>query len=471
YSPVTRSGMLVSVLLFILPFLAYLYIPLQASTTWWYPNNPQGFMNLVMGGSALPLIRESLGRPLLPRLKYVFFDQAFRGPEGWALLALGAVGLALVAWEITRRRRLRASPTNPEDVQFPRSLRLAALVLCATAFAAGIAFAVLYDIIDIADYLAVPTFMWCVLAGAGILGIVRVADYLATRLVRGSVRQPVAVTLVTLGVLMLVVVTGARSLARQDVRVDYSGLDRQTYWRQVRETLQTAPAGSILIGEPPQINEAMYFQRVGGWRPDIIPRFSEDVVRDTTPVAQWLEEKRNVYLLGQFEELLSKYSAEQVGPIWRLTGAKEYTGPPPMSHEVGWRLANKITLVGYTLEPDPGSLMPGGLLNVTLYWKAEERIYERYTVFNHVVDAQGNKIGQKDDEPLHGFRPTATWQPGELIVDSMTIAISPDAEPGTYKLVTGMYNSVTQQRVPVAAPDGTALGDYEQLAEVVLTGK
>src|SRR5207249_2497412 len=91
----------------------------------------------------------------------------------------------------------------------------------------------LYDILDIGDYLAVPIFMWCVLAGAGLAAIStagagRMALY---------VRWP-NVVMVTQGLLLVAVLllsgwAASRSLHRQDLVVDHSGLDRRAYWHQI----------------------------------------------------------------------------------------------------------------------------------------------------------------------------------------------------------------------------------------------
>jgi hypothetical protein len=152
--------------------------------------------------------------------------------------------------------------------------------------------------------------------------------------------------------------------------------------------------------------------------------------------------------------------------VWQVVGRKTQADTPVMAHEVNRRFGSSILLVGYTLTPE--TAQPGDALNLTLYWQATERIYERYTVFTHILDERGDKVGQKDDEPQRGFKPTVVWQPGETIVDTVEITISSTAAPGTYRVVTGMYNSVTQERVEAFAADGTALGDYVTLAEIVV---
>src|SRR5207237_5049243 len=102
-----------------------------------------------------------------------------------------------------------------------------ATLLYASAFALGMSFATLYDILDIGDYLAVPIFMWCVLAGVGLAALASVASGSVGRFIR-SPRAGVATQGVVLAaVLLLAAWAASRSLHRQDLVVDHSGLDRR----------------------------------------------------------------------------------------------------------------------------------------------------------------------------------------------------------------------------------------------------
>jgi len=278
--------------------------------------------------------------------------------------------------------------------------------------------------------------------------------------------------------MLLTVVTYTGSLARRDIRVDYSNLDRRGYWAPVKQTLGQVPAGTILVGDWDELNEALYFQRVEGWRPDLVPTpLVSALAEEGAQLDRWLEEDRQVYLLGQYGPVLQRFAAEVRGPttfgsevrgpLWQVSGRRTEEAPPDMANRVDRKLGNNIVLVGYTLEPAEG-LKAGDLLKLTLYWQATEPISERYTVFNHVLDDSGIKIAQKDDEPQRGFQPAVQWQPFETVVDTLELPISSDAQPGTYRLITGMYNSVTQERLKAYNPDGSELGDYPQLAEITV---
>jgi hypothetical protein len=443
----------------LLPFAAYLYVPLRAATAPWYDNSWRGFFNEVLGNSALPVIAATLSRPLGPRLQLIFSEQAFRGSAGWALLGLGLVGLVAGAWAgmAHQAKGPGADPRQAGGLWHP------ALALCAVAAGVGFAFAVAYDIIDVSDYLAVPLLLWSVPVGAGLAAI----QQALARLVGAAppvVRLAGRLTLVGV-VALLWAVTATSSLARQDVRVDYSTVDRRGWWQTIEA--QPLPPNTMLIGDSLQVNEALYIQQVEGWRPDVQIFLIDDVLAGNT-IPQWLDEGRPIYLLGPYDAVVQQFRAEPRGPLWQVTGRAGAEAHPALAHPLGWRYGDSIILRGYTLAPDPPEVAPGEDLRLTLYWQATARIFARYTVFNHLVNAQGNMGGQQDDEPGHGFHPTIIWQPEELITDTFTIAIHADAAPGSYRLMSGFYDQTSLQRLPALAADGAALSDYPQLAVITI---
>jgi hypothetical protein len=133
---------------------------------------------------------------------------------------------------------------------------------------------------------------------------------------------------------------------------------------------------------------------------------------------------------------------------------------------VDYRLGdNQIQLAGYAL--DKATVAPGDQVEVTLYWRALAPIFQSYTVFTQVIDpATNGKIGQLDGLPVCDWFPTEQWNPGDLIADPYQIGIAPDAAPGDYQLLVGMYDAATGQRLPVADADGAPLGDAIPLAAI-----
>ncbi|MFL5733115.1 MAG: DUF2723 domain-containing protein [Chloroflexia bacterium] len=459
----SASQVAAAVVVFVLPFLAYLYIPFRGFTTAWYSNTWEGFRQEVLGESALNVIGGALGRSGLPRLRSLLFGPMFQGVPGYALLLLGLLGLSSLAprWPFTpvpsNKDRV---PSGPPVSSVPGTRYSVLLYL--SAFVVGLAFAMLYDITDVEDYLAVPIFMWCVLAGVGIATLLQAISSARLRLPAPALQFALYV-----GIAALVVFTAYRSLHRPDLRVDFSSLDRRAYWADVASKSGQMPTGAILICDWTEWNEGKYQQQVEGWRPDIQLTVADVLLGgDGLQIDRWLAEKRPLFMLGSQAPILSRYSAAADGPLWKLTGRRSETASPPMTHPLNRRYGSNIVLLGYTLEPEPPDLTAGGLLQVTLYWKATEHLTERYVVFNHIIDEQGGKIGQLDGEPGQGAAPTQDWKPGTVITDTYPISISAQAAPGPYRLMTGLYTRLGQRRVPALNADGNSLGDYPELAEV-----
>jgi hypothetical protein len=144
----------------------------------------------------------------------------------------------------------------------------------------------------------------------------------------------------------------------------------------------------------------------------------------------------------------------------RLTppSGETWLEPPP-------RLGGQITLRGYRLSSP--TARPGQSLRLVLYWEAQARVGKNYTVFNHVAEAGGPIWGQRDGQPVGGHYPTSRWRARELVADVHDVAIKPDAPPGTYDLLTGLYELQTLYRLPVER-EGLPAADCVVLARITV---
>lgn len=136
------------------------------------------------------------------------------------------------------------------------------------------------------------------------------------------------------------------------------------------------------------------------------------------------------------------------------------------AQRVDARLGNSIALAGYTLDSD--TVKRGESVRLTLYWRATDQVTARYTVFTHVVDANGQVVAQTDSQPLGGTSPTDAWQVGVTVVDRYAIPLKPDAPAGSYELRVGMYTWPDLARLLVTL-NGQPAGDDVPLATVRVT--
>jgi len=134
-----------------------------------------------------------------------------------------------------------------------------------------------------------------------------------------------------------------------------------------------------------------------------------------------------------------------------------------------YNLGNRASLVGYDLSAR--QVRPGGSLAVTLYWKVLESFDADYTVFCHLAIPGEKPVAQADGVPVRGFYPTKLWEKGEVLADEYLVQVAPEAPPGNYRLLVGMYLPFSGQRLPVIGEGGKARGDAIALAEVQVSGR
>ena len=128
--------------------------------------------------------------------------------------------------------------------------------------------------------------------------------------------------------------------------------------------------------------------------------------------------------------------------------AQTLSQPQHAMHTV---FGQQIVLTGYDLSPDA----------LTLYWKRLAPITADYTVFVHVLDAQGHLLGQQDQEPAGGADPTSLWQ-DELVVDRhpfKSLVLSP-----AFRIEIGLYLPENGSRLPAIDARGNPLGDHIELS-------
>ncbi|HYN88403.1 MAG TPA: glycosyltransferase family 39 protein, partial [Ardenticatenaceae bacterium] len=164
------------------------------------------------------------------------------------------------------------------------------------------------------------------------------------------------------------------------------------------------------------------------------------------------------YDLAAYE---SRFDAQLLDPQFRL----DYPTVRPR-HPAGYRLGEQIWLEAYNLDRE--RVRPGETLELTLYWRTTGRVPERYTVFNQLIDPGVAMYGQQDREPGCDGGPTTDWHPGDLIVDRYEVPVFAEAKPGTYPLITGMYQAERGERLEVYDAAGHPLGNSIELTRITV---
>jgi hypothetical protein len=125
------------------------------------------------------------------------------------------------------------------------------------------------------------------------------------------------------------------------------------------------------------------------------------------------------------------------------------TTPGDMDHPTRVNFAGQVELLGYN------TAWENGALAVTLHWRCLGPPHADYTVFVHLLDAEGEIFAQHDGQPQNGAYPTSVCDPGEVISDAHQLPLGGDLPAGDYRLRVGLYLAETGERLAVGEDNNT----------------
>jgi hypothetical protein len=245
-------------------------------------------------------------------------------------------------------------------------------------------------------------------------------------------------------------------------------------WRALGATLrQKSAPGDLVIHNYP--DPALQYYLQDDLPLVVLPASSPvDPVATTEVLAKLAAERQRLWLVPQPSALwdahgfvknwldrhCDKVHQEAVGSL----SLSLYLTPSAFLDQmtpVNANLDDKVELVGYKLTTNVASSQSGILttapntaLRLTLYWRVLTSMETSYTVFTHLLNANGQLWAQKDNPPVRGSYPTTEWGAGQTIVDKYDIVVPPDAPVGQYKLEVGWYDTTTGQRLPLLDETG-----------------
>ena len=182
----------------------------------------------------------------------------------------------------------------------------------------------------------------------------------------------------------------------------------------------------------------------GSWQVEIPPMHEADgFIRDWREgvIPADAESGEAVLVLPDGTEL-ARYTIESVPAEYVL---------PEMDIHIDASFAGVGNLVGANLPANWSLAAPP---EVELIWRGGNHpVTDAYTVFVQLLDADGRVIAQNDSQPASGTRPTTGWRQGEIIRDAHTLQFNELAAAGTGRLIAGLYDPSTGERVEL--PDGS----------------
>jgi hypothetical protein len=190
--------------------------------------------------------------------------------------------------------------------------------------------------------------------------------------------------------------------------------------------------------------------------------------------SQWNERLRVKVAEGEGGEPLRRFEAAtwvRLGTFERqgreLVAVVAGEGAEQPAQVVQAEFGKQMALRGYSVSPAEGRA--GQEVAVTLYWRSLAPMSVDYTVFVHLVGADGQRVAQQDGEPWWEVKvPTSTWRVGEELQDRHVLKVPEGVAPGEYRLQMGVYYWQTQQRLLVQHGDAPP-ADYLELGNVTVT--
>jgi hypothetical protein len=163
-------------------------------------------------------------------------------------------------------------------------------------------------------------------------------------------------------------------------------------------------------------------------------------------VAVRLADRETGAALGQWAELASSYRVEKAPATMLATFAESLRVLDADAHVETVAGGSQVVaeLVLDTTVPQPWS----------------------YTLFLHVLDANGQRVSQHDTATGNGLYPCDAWQPGQTIRDVYRIPIDGSGAQPPYRLALGFYDWRTGERLPATGMGRNSLPDDQLLLSI-----
>lgn len=149
---------------------------------------------------------------------------------------------------------------------------------------------------------------------------------------------------------------------------------------------------------------------------------------------------------------------------FRVEQSMNSAGPFVPQHPRPATFANGMNLVGFDLVRTSLPLAPEQYFGLTLYWRANVAPESNLMTFVHLVDASGKIVAQVDAPPAGWNTSAILWGNGEDRRVRFDLTMPSALSSGNYRLIVGLYDAATGERVPMIA--GQANADSIVLSEL-----
>jgi hypothetical protein len=133
---------------------------------------------------------------------------------------------------------------------------------------------------------------------------------------------------------------------------------------------------------------------------------------------------------------------------------------PPATRSLNTTLGDVVRLVKVNTV---GSLWPGQTLPAEFVWLPLKQPGADYHLFLQLLTAGGDLVAQHDSSPGGGYAPTSAWSPGTEVSDRHGLSLPADLPPGEYRLIAGLYDPTSGERLSVDRG-----GDFVEIGRIAL---
>ncbi len=172
----------------------------------------------------------------------------------------------------------------------------------------------------------------------------------------------------------------------------------------------------------------------------------------------------NVYVGGTDKDRPAGFRQPAAGFVYYLDEAKQLreqtidkTADVDYKPELPARFSEPLRLE--MAELASVSLRPGDSLALILHWRAVGKVSKDYTVFVHLVNANGELVAGYDSRPKNGDAATSRLAANQWVTDGIAIPINSDIHPGPYHVEIGLYDLITLERLSVLDSNGDPVDD------------
>jgi hypothetical protein len=213
--------------------------------------------------------------------------------------------------------------------------------------------------------------------------------------------------------------------------------------RLVTYAAPMAEHNAIVVGEWEHIAAFMYGQHVDGLWPNAEFRYPVDAQLGSY-IDSAMNAGRAIYLTRAVPGLGNGRQLSMVGPLIQVL-REPALELPATAISANQMFSDGVRLAGY--ETYSQTLRPSGVLPVSLYWQAQQKIGNDYSISVRLINAQGVQVAQEDNEqPVLGSFPMTHWQAGTIVGDYYELRLPAQMPDGTYSLAVVLY---------VRQPDGS----------------